>query len=148
MKFGIVRKWCEINDTDMVGRPDVKIVFPFLKMIEELAEIGEGAVIPEILSPDLQLDIDDRFAVEQICVSTFPNAMGLENAGDNIYQVTASSGALPLLISRRVVQVPSQAVDLSQEFTNMITTQRGFQANSRIITTSDTLLEELINLKR
>ena len=39
-------------------------------------------------------------------------------------------------------------VDLSSEFTEMITTQRGFQANSRIITTSDTLLEELINLKR
>ena len=39
-------------------------------------------------------------------------------------------------------------VDLSQEFTNMITTQRGYQANSRIITVSDTLLEELINLKR
>ena len=39
-------------------------------------------------------------------------------------------------------------VDLSTEFTDMITTQRGFQANSRIITTSDTLLEELINLKR
>ncbi len=39
-------------------------------------------------------------------------------------------------------------VDLSQQFTDMITTQRGFQANSRIITTSDSLLEELINLKR
>ena len=39
-------------------------------------------------------------------------------------------------------------VDLSSEFTTMITTQRGFQANSRIITTSDTLLEELVNLKR
>ena len=39
-------------------------------------------------------------------------------------------------------------VDLSSEFTTMITTQRGFQANSRIITVSDTLLEELVNLKR
>ena len=39
-------------------------------------------------------------------------------------------------------------VDLANEFTEMITTQRGFQANSRIITTSDTILEELINLKR
>mgnify|MGYP000957473521 FL=1 len=39
-------------------------------------------------------------------------------------------------------------VDLASEFTNMITTQRGFQANSRIITTSDTMLEELVNLKR
>ena len=39
-------------------------------------------------------------------------------------------------------------VDLSSEFTEMITTQRGFQANSRVITTSDTMLEELVNLKR
>ena len=39
-------------------------------------------------------------------------------------------------------------VDLSREFTEMITTQRGFQANSRIITVSDTMLEELVNLKR
>ena len=39
-------------------------------------------------------------------------------------------------------------VDLASEFTNMITTQRGFQANSRIITTSDSMLEELVNLKR
>ena len=39
-------------------------------------------------------------------------------------------------------------VDLASEFTTMITTQRGFQANSRIITTSDTMLEEIVNLKR
>lgn len=91
----------------------------------------------------------------QICVSTFPNAMGLENAGDNLYQVTASSGDPALVdikasgtgsITSGILEMSN--VDLSQEFTNMITTQRGFQANSRIITTSDTLLEELINLKR
>ena len=45
-------------------------------------------------------------------------------------------------------QLEMSNVDLSTEFTDMITTQRGFQANSRIITTSDTLLEELVNLKR
>lgn len=91
----------------------------------------------------------------QICVSTFPNAMGLENAGDNLYQTTASSGDPALVdikasgtgsITSGILEMSN--VDLSQEFTNMITTQRGFQANSRIITTSDTLLEELINLKR
>ena len=91
----------------------------------------------------------------QICVSTFPNAMGLENAGDNLYQVTASSGD-PSLVDIKASSTGSitsgilemSNVDLSQQFTDMITTQRGFQANSRIITTSDTLLEELINLKR
>ena len=45
-------------------------------------------------------------------------------------------------------QLEMSNVDLSTEFTEMITTQRGFQANSRIITTSDSLLEELVNLKR
>ena len=91
----------------------------------------------------------------QICVSTFPNAMGPENAGDNLYQVTASSGDPALVdikasgtgsITSGILEMSN--VDLSQQFTDMITTQRGFQANSRIITTSDTLLEELINLKR
>ena len=91
----------------------------------------------------------------QICVSTFPNAMGPENAGDNLYQVTASSGD-PSLVDIKASSTGSitsgilemSNVDLSQQFTDMITTQRGFQANSRIITTFDTLLEELINLKR
>lgn len=91
----------------------------------------------------------------QICVAKFANAMGLENAGDNLYQTTASSGDATCVdikaegigsINSGILEMSN--VDLSQEFTNMITTQRGFQANSRIITTSDTLLEELINLKR
>ncbi|MDY3871694.1 MAG: flagellar basal body rod C-terminal domain-containing protein, partial [Roseburia lenta] len=56
--------------------------------------------------------------------------------------VTADGGSM----STGVLEMSN--VDLSTEFTEMITTQRGFQANSRIITTSDTLLEELVNLKR
>jgi len=91
----------------------------------------------------------------QLCVATFPNAMGLENSGDNLYQVTASSGDVNIVdikasgtgsMTSGVLEMSN--VDLSQQFTDMITTQRGFQANSRIITTSDTLLEELVNLKR
>ena len=93
--------------------------------------------------------------IGQICVGTFANAMGLQNAGDNLYSETPNSGDC------RTVDIKASGtgymttgmlemsnVDLSNEFTSMITTQRGFQANSRIITTSDTLLEELINLKR
>ena len=91
----------------------------------------------------------------QICVATFPNAMGLENSGDNLYQVTAGSGDASIVdikasgtgvMTSGVLEMSN--VDLSQQFTDMITTQRGFQANSRIITTSDSLLEELVNLKR
>ena len=91
----------------------------------------------------------------QICVAKFANAMGLENSGDNLYQTTASSGDASLVdikaegigsITSGILEMSN--VDLSQQFTDMITTQRGFQANSRTITVSDTLLEELINLKR
>ena len=91
----------------------------------------------------------------QICVGTFANAMGLENAGDNLYQATANSGDVSIVdikasgtgtLTTGVLEMSN--VDLSQQFTDMITTQRGFQANSRIITTSDSLLEELVNLKR
>ncbi len=92
----------------------------------------------------------------QICVAQFANASGLEELGDNCYQTTLNSGEFDGIgvdvsadgSSMNTGQLEMSNVDLSGEFTDMITTQRGFQANSRIITVSDTLLEELINLKR
>ncbi len=92
----------------------------------------------------------------QIAVAQFANASGLEEKGDNCYQTTLNSGefdGIGIDISAdgstmNTGQLEMSNVDLSAEFTDMITTQRGFQANSRIITVSDTMLEELINLKR
>lgn len=92
----------------------------------------------------------------QIAVAQFANAAGLEKVGDNCYTTTLNSGefdGIGVEISADGSKMTSgelemSNVDLSQEFTQMITTQRGFQANSRVITTSDTLLEELVNLKR
>ena len=92
----------------------------------------------------------------QIAVAQFANASGLEKLGDNCYGTTLNSGdfdGIGLEVSADGSKMTSgelemSNVDLSQEFTNMIVTQRGFQANSRIITTSDTMLEELVNLKR
>ncbi len=90
----------------------------------------------------------------QIAVATFSNAAGLNKEGDNLYTATMNSGdAIVGDItadggSMNTGQLEMSNVDLSQEFTTMITTQRGFQANSRIITVSDTMLEELVNLKR
>lgn len=91
----------------------------------------------------------------QIAVATFANASGLEAVGNNMFAETKNSGEFDGVgedVSEsggmQTGAVEMSNVDLSSEFTNMITTQRGFQANSRIITTSDTLLEELINLKR
>ncbi len=92
----------------------------------------------------------------QIAVATFPNPSGLSKEGDNLYAATMNSGEFDGIgqditegggyMNSGVLEMSN--VDLSQEFTEMITTQRGFQANSRIITVSDTLLEELTNLKR
>ena len=92
----------------------------------------------------------------QIAVATFANPAGLEKKGDNLYASTQNSGEFDGVgvdvtadggsMTSGVLEMSN--VDLSNEFTEMITTQRGFQANSRIITVSDTLLEELINLKR
>ena len=78
----------------------------------------------------------------QIATARFANASGLEKQADNLLIITADGGYMS------TGQLEMSNVDLSSEFTEMITTQRGFQANSRIITVSDTLLEELTNLKR
>ncbi len=90
----------------------------------------------------------------QIASATFANAAGLEKAGDNLYATTLNSGE-PVVNditanggSMSTGELEMSNVDLSAEFTDMITTQRGFQANSRIITVSDSMLEELVNLKR
>ncbi len=92
----------------------------------------------------------------QIAVAQFANASGLEALGDSCYQTTLNSGDFDGIGvditadggSMTTGALEMSNVDLASEFTSMITTQRGFQANSRIITTSDTMLEELINLKR
>lgn len=101
-------------------------------------------------------DNGDSRLLGQIAVASFSNPAGLEAIGNSMFAATQNSGEFD-----GIGQDPTQGggslttgvlemsnVDLSQQFTDMITTQRGFQANSRIITTSDSLLEELINLKR
>ena len=92
----------------------------------------------------------------QIAVAEFANPSGLAKAGNNLYSATQNSGEFDGVGSDITANggkmesgvLEMSNVDLSSEFTTMITTQRGFQANSRIITVSDTLLEELVNLKR
>lgn len=93
--------------------------------------------------------------IAQIAVANFPNPAGLEKVGETMFRKTSNSGEpdknVPGVggcgtISPGTLEMSN--VDLSQEFTDMIVTQRGFQANSRIITTSDEMLQELVNLKR
>ncbi|WP_203246229.1 flagellar basal body rod protein FlgG [Sporosarcina beigongshangi] len=90
-----------------------------------------------------------------LVMAKFPNPGGMQKVGGNYFQQSPNSG-------EKVVNIPTQGgigdvesgflemsnVDLAEEFTEMIVAQRGFQANTRIITTSDEILQELVNLKR
>lgn len=101
-------------------------------------------------------DNGDIKLLGQIATATFKNASGLEAVGSSYFVETMNSGRFDGVgkdvtanggkISTGVLEMSN--VDLAAQFTDMITTQRGFQANSRTITTSDSILEELINLKR
>lgn len=126
--------------------------------------IGSGRKVGEMSGIAIQkdgmiyasYDNGQKRLIGQIAVATFANASGLSKEGDNLYSATQNSGDFDGVgeditvgggyMNSGVLEMSN--VDLSAEFTEMITTQRGFQANSRIITVSDTLLEELTNLKR
>lgn len=95
------------------------------------------------------------FTIGQVALTTFSNPDGLEKAGSNLYTATANSGAATAAVAGDpgVGKIQSgflemSNVDLANEFTEMIITNRAYQANSRSITTSDQMLEELISLKR
>jgi flagellar hook protein FlgE len=91
----------------------------------------------------------------QVAMATFKNVDGLEKVGNSQYRNTVNSGYAQIGQpgTAGMGQVISGAlemsnVDLAQEFTNLVVAQRGFQANSKIITTSDELLQELVSMKR
>jgi flagellar hook protein FlgE len=95
-----------------------------------------------------------RVTPYRITLATFSNASGLQRAGDNMWQTSANSGTKSVNIpgvggsgtlSPGAVEMSN--VDLAQTFTNMITAERGFQANSRVITTADDMLQDLVNMK-
>jgi len=94
-------------------------------------------------------------SIGRIALATFTNPGGLEKAGSSEYRSTTNSGTAVLgaagsagMGTLTSGSLEMSNVDLSQEFTNLIVAQRGFQANARIITTSDEVLTELTNLKR
>lgn len=96
-----------------------------------------------------------NIVLAQIVLADFNNPSGLLRVGDNMYSPSGNSGEAVLGFSLEGSQstITSGAlemsnVDIAQEFTNMIVTQRGFQANSRVITNSDEMLQEVVNLKR
>lgn len=95
------------------------------------------------------------YTIGQLALATFTNQDGLTEAGSGYYTISANSGAATISVpgnngtgSLQASALEMSNVDLASEFTEMIFAERGFQANSRVITTSDTLLEELVNLVR
>lgn len=126
------------------------------------ANMGAGKGVGNMISIGIQTDgkitasysNGDTAVIGQIAVAQFANAAGLEKAGDNLFASTLNSGEANVMditaagqtMSSGVVEMSN--VDLATEFTDMIVTQRGYQANSRVITTSDTMIEELLSLKR
>lgn len=89
-----------------------------------------------------------------LALAKFSNSSGLTKAGGNLFQESINSGVANINVagegrgSIAAGTLEMSNVDLSEEFTEMISAQRGFQANTRIITTSDEILQELVNLKR
>jgi flagellar hook protein FlgE len=109
---------------------------------------GDGSLIGSFSNGSKQV-------LARVALARFTNPEGLEKAGGSTYVATANSGAAQLGVageggrgSLASGSLEMSNVDLSQEFTNLIVAQRGFQANARIITTSDEVLQELSNLKR
>lgn len=130
---------------------DTTTMVPALPVGVELTSytIGQDGKVRGAFSDGVQRDI------AQLAVADFANPMGLTKAGETSFRESANSGAADvsvpgaggrgLLISGTLEM---SNVDLAAEFTNLILAQRGFQASSRVITTSDQVLEELVNLKR
>ncbi|PQQ67861.1 flagellar hook protein FlgE [Acetivibrio saccincola] len=112
--------------------------------------IGSDGIITGIYSNGQQQPLG------LIALASFENPAGLQKVGNNMYLPTTNSGDFTKAVRAGMGSVGTlnpgtlemSNVDLSREFSDMIITQRGFQANSRIITTSDEMLQELVNLKR
>ncbi len=138
-----------------------------LSQFESLSTLGvreqDGRSTGELLGITIGRDgvISGSFSngqidpIAQLALAQFPNYGGLGDLGDGLYQTSIASGSEQILslTESSASAIVSGAlemsnVDLSKEFTEMITAQRGFQANAKVITTADQLLNELVNLKR
>jgi flagellar hook protein FlgE len=94
-------------------------------------------------------------AIGQIAMATFANPNGLQKLGSSLYTSTVNSGNAQIGVAGQGGRgtlsggtLEMSNVDLAAEFTNLIVAERGFQANSRVITTSDQILQDLVNLKQ
>ncbi|UCE25065.1 MAG: flagellar hook-basal body complex protein, partial [Candidatus Zixiibacteriota bacterium] len=126
-----------------------------------IGQDGYGLGILEKISIDQAGNISGFFSngvtrvLAQIILADFSNEAGWRKVGRSMYQESANSGEAIEGVAGATIAatmssgaLESSSVDIAQEFTSMITAQRGFQANARIITTSDNMLDDLVNIKR
>ena len=111
--------------------------------------IGGDGKLRAVFSDESQREL------AQLALANFNNPMGLEKVGETSFRESANSGAAQLGVASQGMNgdiiggaVEMSNVDLAAEFTDLILAQRGFQASSRVITTSDQVLEDLVNIKR
>jgi len=148
-------------DAGTIGEYDGLTGFASAHTASILSQNGYSLGILDKISIDKAGNINGIFTngvsrvLAQVILADFNNQAGLLKAGQSLYQASANSGdaiegvageTISGIISSGALEASS--VDIASEFTNMITAQRGFQANARIITTSDNMLDELVNLKR
>jgi flagellar hook protein FlgE len=125
----------------------------------QIPELADGTVSSLEIGPDGVISVVSGGATTtpfRLALANFPNPEGLAKAGDTTFRANASSGAAVTNLgpgdagvgTLRGGALEMSNVDLAAEFTNLIIAQRGFQATSRVITTSDQVLEELVNIKR
>lgn len=129
-----------ITETDQNGYP--------MGSLERISVNDTGEIIGAYTNGEIK-------KIAQVGIAIFTNQEGLLKVGDTLFAETPNSGQAAIgqaatggRGSIAASALENSNVDLAREFVNMITTQRGFQANSRVITTSDELLQELMNLKR
>jgi flagellar hook protein FlgE len=144
----------DVDLTDITSYADASTVNPISQDGSAMGSLQAFTISPDgtlvgVFSNGLKQPLG------QIAMVSFNNPPGLEKAGDSMYRNTVNSGPAQFGTAgaggRGVLQsgaLEMSNVDLAQEFTNLVIAQRGFQANSRVITTSDELLQELVNLKR
>lgn len=139
------------NGLFVVGEGDAKITIPPEAKSFSIGQDGAVTYVPS--------DSETPETAGIIQLAKFPNTGGLMKVGNNLFTTSSNSnegdvlkgnpGAAETGTGRIIAgRLEMSNVDLSEEFTEMIVAQRGFQANTRIITTSDEILQELVNLKR
>ena len=128
-------------------------------IVREQDGYQSGKLIGYNIAPDGMISLNysngESENLFQLAVASVNNPNGLDNVGDGLYGTTASSGNLIMGRAGSEIETGIVAgalemsnVDLATEFTDMIVAQRGYQAGARVITTSDEILQETVNLKR